>query len=125
MMDMAHTASLQEIWGGNVRTARLAQGLSVVRLAQLASADPSGISRFERGIHGAGDDMRVRLARALNLPAEQLFPYPPTTTEAEGTEPKVKCYLCQGCDLCEQSGELDAEHMPDVLCHCPGDRCVC
>ena len=53
----------------------------MLELSRRAGIDPGGLSRLERGLQGASDDVRISLARALQMQVEDLFPYPDTTNE--------------------------------------------
>ncbi|MGH9251620.1 MAG: helix-turn-helix domain-containing protein [Acidimicrobiales bacterium] len=68
--------NLQQQWGSNLRAARQVQGLSLGKLSRLVDMDASGLSKVERGIHGASDDMRIRLANALGVRVEDIWTYP-------------------------------------------------
>jgi transcriptional regulator with XRE-family HTH domain len=60
------------------KRARLSQG----RLAKLAGVDASLISLLERGLRPrVSHDAAVRIARALNVGAEELFPVPDATDD--------------------------------------------
>lgn len=73
---MQHKRSLPELWGARVRKARHEQGLSLELLAARAGIDLAHLSRGERGLAGFGDESRIRLATALGVRVEDLFPYP-------------------------------------------------
>lgn len=79
---MTFTKPLAQQWGETIRRARIDQGLSLEALAEAAEIDPGHLSRAERGKAGLGDEMRIRIARALHKRVEDLFPYPDTTQEA-------------------------------------------
>ena len=69
--------NLREQWGANLRDARERAGLSQNALARLAGgADPSNISKIERGLVGVSDELKTRLASALGVPVGELFPFP-------------------------------------------------
>ena len=78
---------IKPIWtgspGANLRLARQIAGLTQSQLAQRAGCDTALICRLERG----GADRRpsyasiVKIARALNLAPDQLFPVAESTTE--------------------------------------------
>lgn len=70
--------TLPQIWGEEIRKARTELGLSIVQLAADVGMDPAHLSRGERGLAGIGDDYRVALAKRLDRPTAQLFPYPDT-----------------------------------------------
>ena len=58
-----------------LRTERETQGLSVRQLARFADTTAATISRIERGqIANPAPALQVRIARALRLPLDRLFP---------------------------------------------------
>lgn len=58
-----------------LRTERKAQGISIRQLAYFADTDASTISRIERGlIAEPGPALQVRIAQALRVPLDRLFP---------------------------------------------------
>lgn len=64
----------------HLRTARKLARLSQRQLAEASGVDTSAISRLESGernIHTMTYDSVVRLARALGVTAEELWPVPP------------------------------------------------
>lgn len=83
---MAQRSTLKVEWGKRIRSARQDRQLSVVKLAELVDCDPGGLSRVERGLHGAGDEMRMKLAAALGVRVEELFPYPDTRDDSAPEE---------------------------------------
>lgn len=61
----------------NLRTARLAKNISQAQLAELAGVDQTTISGIEVGRNqNPSWETAVRLARALDLNPEDLFPVP-------------------------------------------------
>lgn len=66
-----------ELWALCVRTARRRVGLSQGDLAAAANVTQQTISKVEAGTMCAHDTLKVRLAAALDLPLEALFPWPP------------------------------------------------
>ncbi|HZF78744.1 MAG TPA: helix-turn-helix transcriptional regulator [Rubrivivax sp.] len=56
-----------------IRTLRLAKGLSQEELADRASLDRSYMSSIERGVQNAGMVSILRVVRALDTTAGQLF----------------------------------------------------
>lgn len=74
---MSHEATpLRVHWGKRIREARIARGLSLNGLARVADIDPGNLSRLERGLQGASDEMRVRIAAGVRRPVIELFDYP-------------------------------------------------
>lgn len=82
-MRMTQSAQLRADWGSKVRQAREQRGWTVVQLAQRAGVDPGNLSRLERGLQGASDIMRIRLAAALEAKVADLFAYPDAQPESE------------------------------------------
>jgi transcriptional regulator with XRE-family HTH domain len=64
-------------WGTNLRTARLAAGLTQRQLADLADSSQQTISDIEGGDHPPSDALKVRLGRALKVHPHDLFPLVP------------------------------------------------
>lgn len=64
------------IWGSRVRAAREEQGISRTQLAAKAGLSYGTITSIEQGIRGAGDEVRLRLAAALQADVNELFSYP-------------------------------------------------
>lgn len=77
-------ADLHRSWGRKVRDRRQAVGLTQIQLAEAADTTQGTISRIEVGDIGPSDELKWRLAGALGLTVELLFPYPavvpPTST---------------------------------------------
>lgn len=72
-----------------LRTARRLARLTQQQLADRAGVDTSAISRVENGerdIHSMSYDSVVRLARALGVEAEELWPVPPLPAITQPTE---------------------------------------
>jgi transcriptional regulator with XRE-family HTH domain len=55
-----------------IRALREVQQMSLRCLADLAQTSPSQLSRIERGLAGAGDDLIHRLAEALGVPVDDI-----------------------------------------------------
>lgn len=64
---------IRDILASNLRSERLARGLSQEELAHRASMDRTYISSLERGVYGATVDVVDRLARSLDLEAWELL----------------------------------------------------
>lgn len=74
------STELSERWGPRIRARRKAMGLSIARLGAAADIEPGHLSRIERGLVVPGDEVRVKLARALGVRVEELFSYPDTSS---------------------------------------------
>ncbi len=61
-------------WGGRLRKRR--GNITQETLAKLCRTDQSTISRIERGQLALSDEMKWKLAGALGVTVEDLFPYP-------------------------------------------------
>ena len=70
-----YTSEMRRRHGENVKTARDEAEISQTTLAELAGTSQQVISRLEKGMQGASDSLRVRIARALNVDPAELFPY--------------------------------------------------
>lgn len=85
------TANLSIAWGQRIKRARNECGLSQRALAARADIDKGYYARIEAGqlgSRGVGDEVRMRLARALGRQVNDLFPYP-NTTESETACPSA------------------------------------
>lgn len=75
------TTSLRVEWGSRVRRRRGARALSCRRLAALADIDPGNLSGIETGRRSTSDEMKLRIAAALDTTVGELFPWPSTIAE--------------------------------------------
>jgi transcriptional regulator with XRE-family HTH domain len=64
---------IREVFARNLRTARLAKGLSQEELAHRADIDRTYISSLERGVYNASIDVVDRLAKALEIDVSVLL----------------------------------------------------
>ncbi len=64
------------LWGYLVRYARCYRGLTQGALARKAYVQQQTISKLESGATCPHDDLKVRVARALDVPTAVLFPWP-------------------------------------------------
>lgn len=67
---------IRDILAHNLRTHRLAKGLSQEELAHRAGIDRTYISSLERSVYAAGIDVVDRLARELGIEAADLLKRP-------------------------------------------------
>ncbi len=68
---------LLTLWGKNVRDERDAQNhMSQTTLAKLAGYTQPTISEIERGVHALPLEVCLRVASALNVDPQKLFPWP-------------------------------------------------
>lgn len=63
-----------QAWGNRLRARR--GSMTQETLARLAGLDQSTISRLERGLVAPSDELKWKLAGALGVTVEALFPYP-------------------------------------------------
>jgi transcriptional regulator with XRE-family HTH domain len=75
-MTSTPVTEVRPTWGLGVRTLRGIQGLTQSGLAELANTTQARISELENGRRNIADDLRVRIARALDVDPYELFPYP-------------------------------------------------
>ncbi|WP_162233201.1 MULTISPECIES: helix-turn-helix domain-containing protein [Protofrankia] len=68
--------ALRTCWGDRIRIARARRRLSQRALAQAALIDQATMSRIERGLMGSSDEVRLRIAAALDVPFGELFDAP-------------------------------------------------
>lgn len=77
---------LHTTWGKRLRARRKALGLSQMVVATRAKTDKGYYARLERGVIGArgpSDDMRMRLAKALETEVTEIFVYPQLQANAK------------------------------------------
>jgi DNA-binding XRE family transcriptional regulator len=67
--------------GARLREARRQRGLAIWALAVRAHTSPATIVAIERHGHVPTLDVRTRLAAALGIPVDAVWPNPPRTTE--------------------------------------------
>lgn len=71
---------IREILAHNLRTHRLAQGLSQEELAHRAGVDRTYVSSLERSVYAAGIDVVDSLAKVLGIEASDLLRKPESAT---------------------------------------------
>lgn len=71
---------IREILAHNLRTYRLAQGLSQEELAHRAGIDRTYISSLERSVYAAGIDVVDSLAKVLGVETSDLLRKPDSAT---------------------------------------------
>ncbi|QOF73397.1 helix-turn-helix transcriptional regulator [Aminobacter sp. SR38] len=67
---------IRDVLAHNLKTHRVAQGLSQEELAHRAAVDRTYISSLERSVYAAGIDVVDRLANVLGLEAADLLKRP-------------------------------------------------
>lgn len=60
-------------WGQRLRQLRLERGLTATAVAREAGIARTTLHRIERGAHGASDEVKVRLAKAIGVSPNRLF----------------------------------------------------
>lgn len=86
MTNTEQASDLQRQWGAKIRSLREGLGLSVTGLARKAELDKSHLWQAENGTAGLGDGPRMRIAAALGCRVEDIFTYPPVSTELGDAE---------------------------------------
>ena len=76
---------LQVIIGNNIRSQRLARGLSIVELAKLIDKTSGFLGLIERGQRGTSPHMLFSLADVFDIPIDTLF-CSPKSSSLEGIE---------------------------------------
>lgn len=76
---------IRDILAHNLKTHRLAQGLSQEELAHRAGIDRTYISSLERSVYAAGIDVVDRLAKVLGMEASDLLTKPNATAPKRGS----------------------------------------
>ena len=82
---------IAKVIGERLRNYRLNAKLSQENLAELAGVHPTYIGQLERGEKNATIESVVKVARALQLPLEELF-VNIITSSAGNNEISLKCY---------------------------------
>lgn len=67
----------QPTWAEGVKHHRTQRGMSQRQLAAKADTTQATIARIENGSRKISDDLRLRIAAALDCEAHVLFPYEP------------------------------------------------
>lgn len=62
-------------WGNGVRELRLLRDMTQTDLAEAAGVAQNTISRIENGSRQVSDETRIRIAKALHVDPNKLFPY--------------------------------------------------
>lgn len=86
------TETMWPTWGARVRNRRTARGMSLIRLSRVASVDQGSLSKIERGLRYPSDEVRLRIAIALETTHDDLFGWPKTvagTAALAGLAPAV------------------------------------
>lgn len=79
------TTKLPAQWGERLRQRRETLGLSLAEVARRVGTDRAYYTRIERGEiggRGVGDDVRIRIATALDVRVEDIWAYPDTRSTA-------------------------------------------
>jgi transcriptional regulator with XRE-family HTH domain len=71
---MQHERDMLMSVSTSLRTEREAKGLSLRELAYFAGCSASNLSRLERGLIDVAPATKARIARALQVPLQILFP---------------------------------------------------
>jgi transcriptional regulator with XRE-family HTH domain len=61
-------------WGINIRSARKMLGLTQEQFAEKLGVRQSSVARWERGVVGPKDDMKVKIAVLAHQDVRMLFP---------------------------------------------------
>ena len=63
-------------WGAKLREVRTQREISVLELSRSAEVSPNYIYMLENGKNGASDELRIRIAKALEVQVEDIWSYP-------------------------------------------------
>jgi DNA-binding XRE family transcriptional regulator len=63
-------------WGQKLREVRTQREISVLELSRSAEVSPNYIYMLENGKNGASDELRMKLAKALDVQVEDIWSYP-------------------------------------------------
>ncbi|AHD02093.1 helix-turn-helix domain-containing protein [Leisingera methylohalidivorans] len=83
MTDQKHPELIR--LGQSIRSIRKDKGLSLTQLAQLTGASVSALSTIETGTRDARASTLYRIAKALRVPAAELFEASPADAPHTGT----------------------------------------
>jgi transcriptional regulator with XRE-family HTH domain len=75
VLTMDPVKTLLATWGRNVKARRTEAGLNQRTLAEKAEVSQSAVSLLERGLWEPSLAIRIRLAKALEAPADSVFPH--------------------------------------------------
>jgi transcriptional regulator with XRE-family HTH domain len=67
---------IDRTWGVRIRAHRQARGLSLMQLGAACDLDKAHLSRIELGQLVPSTEIRVRIAKALEVDPNELFSYP-------------------------------------------------
>jgi DNA-binding XRE family transcriptional regulator len=70
------TTDLAVTWGERLRSERRRRKVSVLELSRHAEVSPQYIYMLEAGRYSPSDDLRVKLAAALEVKVEDIWSYP-------------------------------------------------
>lgn len=88
MLQGMHPSEVHRSWGKRIRARREALGFTQTALAELIGVHQPAVSAWEHGSTPPKDETKFKIAGALGLTVEELFPYPavvppfPTNGEA-------------------------------------------
>jgi len=95
--------------GENIRTARLAAGLSQTELSSACEVSFQQIQKYEKGTNRVGGSRLMQIAEALNVPAATLLP----ASQKHAVTPKLRApAILQdriGMDIVKAWGKLSRE----------------
>lgn len=67
--------TLEQIWGGRVKTRREAMHLSQRQLAEMCSTTQQTVCKIEHGLIAPRDAMKTRIAEVMGCKVRDLFPW--------------------------------------------------
>lgn len=70
------TDELNTAWGQKLRLLRKQRDISVLKLSRSAEVSPQYIYMLEQGRYSPSDEVRVKLAAALEVQVEDIWSYP-------------------------------------------------
>lgn len=67
---------LNETWGRKLREVRKQRKVSVLKLSREAEVSPQYVYMLEQGRYSASDEVRLKIASALEVQVEDIWSYP-------------------------------------------------
>jgi len=96
--------------GERIREKRLAQGLTLEKVAFDADMDASNLSRIERGMQQPSSALLKRIATALHTPVSQLYGEPAEGDKRQEKQNPPTTHNKDARKLLQQFQQLDAHH---------------
>lgn len=70
---MPRTETREKVWGKRIRAARRSRGLTLRQLAPLLGVSHAAVDRWERGVNGPSDALKVSIASWAGEDPDEMF----------------------------------------------------